>query len=87
MLFTRTFEVNIPSLGSLGLRFIISLSAGCLSKTIEQVGSINNSNNTTWTGNNNKDDALIPKSGANNEANAIGIWITNTYPIAFLILS
>ena len=47
MLFIRIPLVRIPSLGFLGLRFIISVSAGSLSNTTEHVGSIINSNNTT----------------------------------------
>ncbi len=54
---------------------------------MEQVGSITSSSKTTCNGSNRRLAGFIPNKGASNEANAIGIWIANIYPTAFLMLS
>ena len=68
---------TILSLIFLGFLSIIFVSAGCLSKTIEHVGSIISSNNTTCNGNKNNCSNPIFSSGPTKEDSAIGICITN----------
>ena len=56
----------------LGLSFIVFLVGFILWKTMDDVGSINNSNSITWIGNNKVGSLNI---GTNKDKSAIGIWM------------
>ena len=86
-LLARICGVKRRPLDSSGFLVMISGSAGCRSRTMEQVGSIISSNSTICTGSSIWAEGGVPKSGGSREAIIIGRWIVKIYPTALLMLS